>query len=466
MLNFERKIICLNENWKFTKQHYKTSQWEEVNLPHTWNNIDGQDGGNDYYRGSCLYMKKLFKSEIPESDEYYLEINGANSSGDVFWNDMHLAHHDGGYSCWRVQLTNWKEENTLIIQVDNSVNDSVYPQMADFTFYGGLYRDVNLICVNSTHFDLDYFGSSGIKITPHIHGNNATIEIETFITHFKENQQLRYILLDKNHQIIQTKLTSLTHLELTIEQVHLWHARKDPYLYCCVVEILDHEQVIDAVHCRFGCRTFSIDPDKGFILNGEEYPLHGVSRHQDRFQIGNALSKKHHLEDMELICEVGANTIRLAHYQHDSYFYDLCDEKGMVVWAEIPYISRHMPNGRENTISQMKELITQNYNHPSIVVWGLSNEISMKKADDPDLIENHHILNDLVHEMDPTRLTTLAVLSTCPIDSEYLHIPDVVAYNHYFGWYGGELDMYGPFFDHFHSVYPKTPIAISEYGCE
>ena len=193
-------------------------------------------------------------------------------------------------------------------------------------------------------------------------------------------------------------------------------------------------------HHRFGCRTFKIDPENGFILNGEEYPLRGVSRHQDRWGKGNALSPEDHKEDIELIYEMGATTIRLAHYQHDQYFYDLCDEYGLVIWAEIPYISKHMPTGRENTISQMKELISQNYNHPSIVVWGLSNEIGIGGSDE-DLLENHRILNDLCHEMDSTRLTTVAAVSMCQMDDPYLQIPDVVSYNHYFGWYGGETKL-------------------------
>ncbi len=230
--------------------------------------------------------------------------------------------------------------------------------------------------------------------------------------------------------------------------------------------MLRGDQVLDQVSTRFGCRSFEIHPEKGFILNGREYPLRGVSRHQDRWELGNALLPEHHKEDMDLICEVGANTIRLAHYQHDQYFYDLCDERGMVVWAEIPYISRHMPEGNNNTKVQMKELITQCYNHPSIVVWGLSNEITMDGAKDPDLIQNHRVLNDLVHKMDPNRPTVIACISMCGMDEEYVHIPDVVSYNHYFGWYGGSMDEYGPWFDKFHAKYPNTPIGVSEYGCE
>ena len=195
-------------------------------------------------------------------------------------------------------------------------------------------------------------------------------------------------------------------------------------------------------------------------------PLRGVSRHQDRLGIGNALLPCHHKEDIDLILEVGATTIRLAHYQHDQYFYDLCDESGLVIWAEIPYISHHMPTGRENTISQMTELITQNYNHASICVWGLSNEISMKGDDDPDLLENHRILNELCHSMDKTRPTTIAAVSPCPMDSHYIKISDLVSYNHYFGWYGGDTTMNGPWFDSFHKLNPTIPIGCSEYGCE
>ena len=247
--------------------------------------------------------------------------------------------------------------------------------------------------------------------------------------------------------------------------MHLWHGRKDPYLYCCEAELLEDGVVLDNVCTTFGCRTFKIDPNEGFILNGESYPLRGVSRHQDRWGLGNALLPEHHEEDIALIMELGATTIRLAHYQHDQYFYDLCDKNGLVIWAEIPYISKHMPTGRENTISQMKELVVQNYNHPSIVVWGLSNEISIGGSTE-DLLENHRILNNLCHEMDKTRLTTIAAVSMCKMDDPYLQIPDVVSYNHYFGWYGGETSMNGPWFDKFHATHPNIPIGCSEYGCE
>ena len=467
-----RQTINLNADWLFRKDHSQVpasmpSDWDAVSLPHSWNATDGQDGGGDYFRGTCCYVKVLSPDQIPAADKYYLEIRGANSSADVYANGKHLAHHDGGYSTWRVNLSEvLTEECVLAILVDNAPNDTVYPQMADFTFYGGLYRDINLICVPESHFDLDYYGGPGLQITPTVEGSNANVEIAVYATELKENQYFQYTVLDAEGETVVNAVSTETNFSCGIENVHLWNGRKDPYLYTCEVYLVEGDQILDDVSARFGCRFYEIDPEKGFILNGEAYHLRGVSRHQDRWGIGNALLPEHHEEDMELICEVGATTIRLAHYQHDQYFYDLCDACGQIIWAEIPYISQHMPTGRENTISQMKELIVQNYNHPSIVVWGLSNEITMNGASDPDLLENHHILNDLVHSMDKTRLTTMACISMCDMKEPYVQIPDVVSYNHYFGWYGGTTDMNGPWFDKFHAAFPNKPIGVSEYGCE
>ena len=467
-----RKILNINFKWAFTKQADSLpaelpKNWDIVNIPHCWNAIDGQDGGNDYYRGTCYYAKKIEKGELPKADRYYLEIKGANSSSEAYVNGKKLASHDGGYSTWRVDITDALEpENLIVITVNNSENSRVYPQMADFTFYGGLYRDVNIICVSESHFDLDYYGGTGLKVTPTVDRENANIEVECWLTNSKIGQKLKYTLKDAEGKNVAECESEDTIATLTINNVRLWHGRRDPYLYTAEVSLCQDGKLIDNVSSRFGCRTFKIDPDNGFILNGEEYPLRGVSRHQDRWGLGNALLPEHHKEDIDLICEMGATTIRLAHYQHDQYFYDLCDERGLVIWAEIPYISKHMPSGRDNTISQMTELIVQNYNHPSIVVWGLSNEITMSGESEPDLIENHNVLNDLVHDMDKTRLTTMACLTMCDMDSAYVHIPDVVSYNHYFGWYGGETSMNGPWFDRFHEKYPNTPIGCSEYGCE
>ena len=466
-----RNVINFNRKWAFTKMAEEIptempTRWDIVNLPHCWNGIDGQDGGNDYYRGKGYYAKEFELSDLPENERYYLEVKGANSSADVYLNGRHLAYHDGGYSLWRVELTEaMQAHNLLVIVVDNAANDQVYPQMADFTFYGGLYRDVTLIGVSESHFDLGYYGGTGVQVTPNVVGRDAEIEVEVFVCNGKEGQRLCYEITDAAGESIARLEGTDSKVTIPIWEVHLWHGKKDPYLYKARVQLLEDGRVIDEVSTRFGCRSFVIDPDRGFILNGEEYPLRGVSRHQDTWGKGNALSQEDHKRDMELIREMGATTIRLAHYQQDPYVYELCDEYGFVVWAEIPYISKHLPKGWDNTLSQMRELVIQNYHHPSIAVWGLSNEIGIGGIDD-EVLENHRALNDLCHQLDPTRLTAVAAVSMCPMDDPYLLIPDVVSYNHYFGWYGGEVEQNGPWFDRFHAMHPHIPIGCSEYGCE
>ncbi len=465
-----RNIKNINDNWLFSKEaksipHVMPHDWEKVNLPHTWNGTDGQDGGNDYYRGTCYYVKQLSLADFGDEDEYYLQFDAVNSSAKVYFNGELIAQHDGGYSAFRAMLGNIQESNLLVVAADNSPNDYVYPQTADFTFYGGIYRSVKLIGVSKSHFDLDYFGAPGISVTPKVTGTGADVDAVAYVA-TDENASVRFEILDKDEVIASAEVSGDYHANMHIDAVHLWNGVKDPYLYTLRAILLVNGEEVDCVSCRFGCRSFKIDPNKGFILNGREYPLRGVSRHQDRPQIGNALLPQHHKEDIDLICEMGANTIRLAHYQHAQEFYDLCDERGLVVWAEIPYISNHLPNARANTLSQMKELIYQNYNHPSIVVWGLSNEITMGGKSTPDMISNHKELNELAHSIDSTRLTTMATVTMCQPDDEINAISDVLSYNHYFGWYGGNVHMYGPWFDNFHKKFPNKAIGISEYGCE
>ena len=476
-----RTCINWNTKWAFTKNcdavpGKMPERWDYVNIPHTWNGIDGQDGGDDYYRGNGYYVKELKKSDLPEADRYYLEFTGTNSSAQLYINGKCVAAHDGGYSTWRADVTDLLEEDNLVtVVVNNEQNDRVYPQNADFTFYGGMYRDVNILAVTETHFDLDSYGGNGLTVLPLVPENampqgEIQVRVSTWIKNPKGTLRIR--LLDAAGEVIACKDVPAAEANeelLTIADVHAWNGTKDPYLYkacaCILAEEDGAETIIDNVSAKFGVRSFLIDPQKGFFLNGESYPLRGVARHQDRWEKGNALSKEDQIEDMDLICEMGANTIRLAHYQHNQFFYDLCDERGIIVWAEIPYISSHMPGGRENTITQMKELITQNYNHPSIVVWGLSNEITMGGFSD-DLMENHKILNDLVHKMDPSRPTVMAYIGSCDKSEDIVFLPDVISYNLYNGWYEGTPDQTGPILDGIHEMHPDQGVGLSEYGCE
>ena len=455
-----RSTTTLMKNWQFTGPDGKTTA---VDLPHTWNNIDGQDGGNDYWRGSCTYTT-IFASPAfdPAAQQVWLQFEGVGDSAKVSLNGTEVVSHDGGFSTFRAEITSLlQESNTLTVVADNSKNDTVYPQKADFTFYGGIYRTVSLLVVSKDHIALDYYGGPGVQITPDVHEKDADIRVETKVS--GEGTVEVTILDDEGKAVLTGTGADVT---LKLDHPHLWDGVRDPYLYTCVVRLVKDGTAVDEVRQRFGVRTFKVDSKQGFFLNGRPYPLHGVSRHQDRKGIGNALTRAMHDEDMQLIRELGANTIRLAHYQHDQYFYDLCDEAGMIVWAEIPYISEHMPNGRANTISQMKELIVQNYNHASIVCWGVSNEITISTKNNRDMRDNHHQLNDLCHEMDKTRLTTLACYAMCGPFNPVAHITDLVSWNLYLGWYVPGLFLNDLWMGFFHLCYPNRPLGFSEYGAE
>ena len=424
--------------------------------------MDGQDGGNDYYRGTCHYTKILPVPELPAGGRAVLQFDGVAMTAVVSLNGEKLAEHKGGYSTFRVDITDAlrPSNNILTVTVDNSDNDTVYPQKADFTFYGGIYRDVTLHIVPAAHFALAANGAVPVKVTPivtDLAARRCEVTVEAFVT----GAQSVTFTLD-GQQTTAAVENGTAKAVFTLEHTRLWDGLDDPYLYTVTAQLENGESET----ARFGCRKFEIDPQKGFILNGRPYPLRGVSRHQDRKGAGNAITQEMMQEDMALILEMGANTIRLAHYQHAQAFYDLCDEKGVVIWAEIPYITMHMTNGRANTLTQMEELIVQNYNHPCIAVWGLSNEITAASAVNEELLENHRALNELAHRLDPTRLTTMANVFMLEITSPILEIPDVNSYNLYFGWYLGDLDQNDDFFDEYHAKYPDRCIGFSEYGAD
>ena len=460
-----RTIINFNDNWSFQKPGEMSIK---VTLPHTWNAVDGQDGGNDYWRGTATYSKQFAKPELKDGERCFIEFQGAAMTADVILNGKLLAHHEGGYSTFRAELTDvLEDENLLVVSVDNSANDLVYPQMADFTFYGGIYRDVKLILVPAEHFELLKDGTPGIKVTPDVRLNEreAYVMVETW----QQGGSEVWVEIRTEHGMEFRRVEAQSGHAVTniiLKNVHLWDGVDDPYLYTITAKLVKNDKVLDEISARFGCRKFSIDPEKGFFLNGRSYPLRGVSRHQDRKGLGNALTRKEHEEDMAIVRELGVNTLRLAHYQHAQEFYDLCDENGIIVWAEIPYISKHMTNGKKNAISQMRELITQCYNHPSIICWGLSNEITASGSVTEELLDDHRELNELCHRMDSTRPTVMAHAFMLEKDSPLIPISDIASYNLYFGWYLGSLEQNDAFFDEYHARYPDRVIGFSEYGAD
>ena len=473
-----RNVINLNQDWKFIQQdaglpESLPADWQTVQLPHSWNAIDGQDGNGSYDRGRYWYAKTFETPKQPlAGGKVYVEVLAAGQQATVYVNGTEVTYHEGGYSIFRADITSLcKEEgeNLLVIACSNEYKDSVYPQSADFTFYGGLYRGVNLISVPEAHFDLEYYGGPGIQVTPKpCDCGGATFEIVTYVKNTDENFTVLYSVLDAEGKEVASgcRPADSTGITLYVPDAKKWDI-DSPYLYTVKAALQRRNETYDEISTRAGVRSFSCDPQKGFIINGKETPLRGVSRHQDMLYKGNALTKEDHYRDAELIKELGANTIRLAHYQHNQYFYDACDELGFIVWAEIPFISvfNKDPEAHQNCISQLKELIIQNYNHPSICFWGISNEILIGGISEK-LVENHKELNALAKELDPTRLTTIAHVSMTPVESPMHHITDVESYNHYFGWYGGKMEDNGPWLDNFHKVHPDICLGLSEYGCE
>lgn len=483
-----RKRILLNDQWMFyksvrpkqEKEGLLESEGEIVSLPHTWNSLDGQDGGNDYFRGTCLYEREISLQDMKEylckGYHVWLEVPAAGMCAQVYLSGKLLTEHRGGYSLFRADMTNIlaslvekhnQEEQKAVLQiyVSNEERVDVYPQKADFTFYGGLYRGAALLIVPSGHFVLDESGSLGVSALyrgKKEDDRTGLLEVEAIVS--GPVQYVDFTVSGK--EVNLTKRVSVCRGEakaiLEIPDVRLWNGKKDPYLY----DIQAETDTGDYVSIRTGCRTFAVDPGNGFLLNGERYPLRGVSRHQDRKGRGNALTFEDHMEDMEFISEIGATTVRLAHYQHAQEFYDLCDERGIIVWAEIPYITMHMTKGRENTISQMCELVMQCRHHPSIVCWGLSNEITAASVVNEELLDNHKALDALCHKLDPERLTAMANVFMLETDSPILSVPDVNSYNLYFGWYLGELEENDRFLDDFHRAYPNRVIGLSEYGAD
>ncbi len=475
---YMRTIVDLNKNWRFIQEDAGLpdklpADWKVVDLPHTWNAVDGHDGNGSYARGCCWYARTFQTPRQPlPGGRVFVDIPAAGQQATVYVNGKEICYHEGGYSTFRADITDACSEdgeNLLVVACSNENKSNVYPQSADFTFYGGLYRGLNLISVPEVHFELMYWGSNGLKVTATpTQCGGAEFALESWVVNADENFTVQYSICDADGREVGycVRPADSTAVKLFVPDVRLWDC-DDPYLYTVTAVLQRRNEAYDTVCARVGVRSFSCDPDKGFILNGVPTPLRGVSRHQDQLYKGNALTREDHYHDARIIKELGANTIRLAHYQHSQDFYDACDELGFIVWAEIPFISvmSKDPAAHQNCITQMKELILQNYNHPSICFWGVSNEILIGGISE-QLVENHKELNALCKELDPTRLTTIAHVSMTPVDSPVHNITDVESYNHYFGWYGGKMEDNGPWLDNFHKAHPEICLGVSEYGCE
>lgn len=453
-----RKIININSGWNFEKENCT----EKVNLPHTWNAIDGQSDKN-YYRGKCSYRKTIQRYD----GGVILEINGANTRSEVFVNGAFVGEHTNGYGMFRFDITPFltKEENELLITVDNSSDPLLYPQVADFTFYGGLYRDVNIICgLSETHFALLDKSKNGVYITPKVKGD---VYIKSFVEGSTEGITKEFEIFDSEGNSVAAGVFNgdSNAVKLHVESPVLWNGTENPYLYTLAARLKRGNEIIDEVKDCFGFREFEFDSEKGFFLNGKHLKLKGVSRHQDREFLGNALTYKEHKEDVDIICDVGANSVRLAHYQHNDKFYNECDKAGLLVWAEIPVISNFSKKKQPQARLMLEELIRQNYNHPSIFCWGIENEISIGSPS-PSLYKGISELNSIAKQLDKTRPTACAQVAMLPIKSKLNHITDILGYNHYFGWYFQAAGQINIWLDKFHKENPRLKLCLSEYGAE
>ena len=474
-----RKEILLNENWMFRFSHQVQFKSEErVNLPHTWNSGDALSGKQDYYRGMGNYTKTLFVKPEWKGKRLFLRFEGVNTIANVFINDVHIGEHRGGYGAFVFEITDkvkYDADNRILVKVNNALQQDVMPLVGDFNFYGGIYRDVNLIITDPVNISLTDYASPGVYLIQNkVTKEQADVKAKVLVSNGSAKVQPVKVDIkiwedDKLVQQQDIKVTvdandwATTGMDLTIRNPRLWNGRKDPFMYKAEISLLSEGQIIDRIVQPLGLRYYHVDAEKGFFLNGEHLKLKGVCRHQDRAERGNALYKMHHDEDAAIMVEMGANAVRLAHYPQATYFYDLMDKYGIVTWAEIPQIGPggyqdqgyiNQPSFRENGKEQLKELIRQHYNHPSICFWGLFNELKTIGDNPTEYIEE---LNDLAHQEDPTRLTTSA--SFLSYDDDINKVTDVIAWNQYFGWYGGSPSDMGKWLDANHISYEERHIV-------
>lgn len=478
----QRHDQLLNDNWQFRFGHQvEKSTVARVDLPHTWNAQDALSGRTDYKRGLGHYERRLFVPADWKGQRLYLRFEGANSIADLFVNGRHAGQHRGGYGAFVFEITdfvNYGKANTLRVSVNNAETLELMPLVGDFNFYGGLYRDVHLVRTGPTCISLLDHGSSGIRLVQDsVSKDYAAIRALVALSNGSDTATQAEVLLrllDGDREVAAQRLTLTLppdssvegSLPVSLRRPHLWDGRRDPFRYRAEVSLWRNGHEVDRVEQPLGLRYYHIDPERGFFLNGRHLPLRGVCRHQDRSEVGNALRREHHDEDAAIMAEMGANAVRLAHYPQAEYFYDLMDRYGFIVWAEIPFVGPggysdegfvNLPTFRQNGREQLVELIRQHYNHPSIVVWGLFNELSMRGDDPVPYIKE---LNDLAHREDPTRLTVAASNT----DGALNFVTDAMAWNRYDGWYGGTPAGLGQWLDHMHTTHPDLRIAISEYG--
>ena len=482
--SFARKSTLLDSDWKFQlgnvsnaeQPDFNDGNWQTISIPHNWGWEEAQQG-KDFYRGPGWYRREL--SVTPETGKrYFLRFEAASLAADVYLNGKRLGEHRGGFSAFCFEITTnlaATGTNLLAVRVSNKWEPDIAPLSGDFSVYGGLYRPVHLIETAAENLTLTDHGSPGVAwLQTSVTKKRAMIDVTAQISNGTEQKWpltlVASVLDAEGNQVADSRqqialapnATSPYWLRLTVPHPHLWNGRLDPYLYKAVIELRSGDSVVDSVVQPLGLRFYSVDPDKGFFLNGKPYSLHGVDKHQDRWNKGWAVSEADLDEDMALIKEMGATVVRCAHYQHSDYFYSLCDKAGILVWAEIPQVNEINPSEQfeETSRNQLLDLIRQNINHPSIFAWSLFNEIALRETPDPQ--RELQDLNNVAHGEDPTHPT---IAATCTDKLPQMNkIPDWLGWNIYPGWYRGTKNDFGPELDRLRDTSRQGGFCVSEYG--
>lgn len=485
-LSAQRVENSISKNWEFSKGSGKQTPakfWQSINIPHSFNAKDGQDGGGvrggrtGFYRGNVWYRKNLEMPSFDASKRYFINFEAVSIEAEVFLNGKKLGKHRGAFTAFNFEVTDVIKpgNNLLEVKVNNHWKKDMPPLSGDFVMFGGIYRPVQLISTSDSNISPLFFASKGVFLTQKYDAKTkkATVDVKVKLSNKKGSQlnnQVKISVIDANNKVVcekteDVKLTSGKEIDfntqIALDNPTLWNGTKNPYVYDVKVELLNNNKVIDCVTEPLGIRNYYIDGKKGFFLNGKHYQLKGVNRHQDRLDKGWAISEADHEEDMKIIREMGANSLRLAHYPQSKYFYGLADKEGMVTIAEVPLVDqvRNNEEFKKNSVFMLKELIYQNYNHPAICFWSISNEIGNQPTEDGVDLMNR--MYKTAKELDSNRPVVLAANKI--FKKENLEV-DHVMFNNYPGWYGSDPSAMGGVIDKWYKKYGKDGIGIAEYG--
>lgn len=499
----QRVVYTINDGWKFTKGSpfeaqlagCDDSSWETVNIPHTWNDKDADDETPGFYRGPAWYRKQLFVDKSQEGRQAVIYFEGANQEVQCYLNGQFVGEHKGGYTRFCFDITShlrYGQENLFAIYVNNVYNPNIPPLSADFTFFGGIYRDVYLQFMNPVHIATNDYASSGVYIrTPEVNNSAASIEITTLLTNNTlQPAEIRVenIICDADGREVkkthaEVKLASgetKTDIskKIKIDSPRLWDI-DDPYRYMVYTRILDKKKgaLLDEVVNPLGLRWFKFDSEKGFFLNGKGRKLIGTARHQDYFQKGNALRDELHVQDVLLLKEMGGNFLRVSHYPQDPVIMEMCDKLGIVTSVEIPVVNAVTETEEflQNSVEMAKEMVRQDFNRPSVMIWGYMNEIFLRRPyTEGKQLENYYrftekvarALEATVREEDPSRYTMMAYHNMPQYyeDAHLTEIPMIQGWNLYQGWYEPDINEFQRLLDRAHKVYKGKVLMVTEYG--